>query len=296
MIYFITHKDMDGAACAVVAHMRFKRDKLQIISADYNDIDDILEMYLPLLERSNQIWLADISPSQAFFDRVRSGELKLPPTKFVIIDHHANGTLAIPENRELVNRTYFDTSMCGALLFYTDLVDVEDDLKAPLEEFLAIVDSWDRWLLDSPHRSHAEYMQRAFTFFGFNDFVSKRLHDPVKTLHRFTTLEEGVVYRLGSKEEKYIEGRMKAAQEGTDSDGRTFYWVHAGHATSNVGNALAELEGAEYGAVVNVEYNKIELRSVPGGADVGAIAKSRGGGGHLHASGYPLSKDSPFPG
>jgi uncharacterized protein len=57
---------------------------------------------------------------------------------------------------------------------------------------------------------------------------------------------------------------------------------------SDLGQALA---AAESFAAVRVPgpdgRHKVSLRSAPDGADVGAIAKSLGGGGHRHAASYP---------
>lgn len=99
--------------------------------------------------------------------------------------------------------------------------------------------------------------------------------------------EMDIVNVLAEKSERYISTRVKLSKMATDESGDRFAWTVATREGSKIGQALASLDGAKYGAVWNPERNVIELRSVDD-FNVGALAKTRGGGGHDRAAGHPL--------
>jgi oligoribonuclease NrnB/cAMP/cGMP phosphodiesterase (DHH superfamily) len=265
----ITHTDLDGAACAIVGTIAGFGT---IIHANYDDVDEKIADALDATD--GPVYLADISPQNI-------GDAAW--VRLIIYDHHKNSDF--PARVEAgTARGAFDASKCGARI----LAEAVGVRSLDVARMLNIVEAWDLWLLKSPWREEAERWQRVFSFIGMERFLHRRGADAPDGMGLLACLddeEERLSALLAEHDEAYIASRVRAAVAGIDAEGRSYRWVHASRCTSEIGQQISR--DADYGAVIVIEYGKVELRST-GSCNVGAIARARGGGGHDRAAGYLL--------
>ena len=148
----ITHDDLDGAGCAIV--FKWKYPDIEIQHHDYKTIDAIAEELWRDRSDYDQIFFADISPSEEL------GSLMLDYPKFVIIDHH--------KTREyLAGSPHFDVGTSGTMLSYDFL------WSKPFPKFVRGVNAWDIWDLESPFRSLGKDLNLLFGYYGMDAFVDE---------------------------------------------------------------------------------------------------------------------------
>jgi len=280
-VILLTHGDLDGAACAVVFLCLFVDEIVRVEYHDYKTIDGAV---WDALNSDDEVvvWLADISPSAETLERLQTEA----PHRVTILDHHRNSRWAeIAESCETIGGR-FEDGKCGARIAL-ETIGGQGDL---LERFVDVVETRDLWQNASPLWPDSERLQALFVFLGMERFVercctlyNKEHHDPGQLYGQ----ENQIVDVLAEKSERYISSRVKLHRTATDENGDRFAWTVATREGSKIGQALASMDGARYGAVWNPERNVIELRSVDD-FNVGALAKTRGGGGHDRAAGHPL--------
>jgi len=283
----ITHNDLDGAGCAIM--IKAKYQDVEVVSVGYDKLDEATHAALgrlgvePDIERPGfepdlHVFFTDIAPRRWALELIEAAPWR---DRVTILDHHANNDWAEWSKTTEIPGV-FDDGACGTML--CPLVPGER-----YRHFCAVVDAYDRWLLDSPWRAESEQLQAFFSILGFRRFVDV-VGERLKWGGWAVWPDEAqMLTYMAERDEAYVKSRVAKAMLATDPEGRRFAWVVASRMTSQVGTALASLPGVEYGAVYVVEHSKVELRSIEGGANVGRIAKSRGGGGHDHAAGYPVS-------
>lgn len=294
MIYLLVHKDLDGAACAVLAHYAWHPSTFHVLPVDYSNVDETLLMHWHKMHRDGRgdaVWCVDISPSQKVFDAILSGQLQNLAASLTIIDHHKHGPLADPQNRMAVPRGIYDEDACGCKLMIKALrLQTPPEVEIKLRKFIEIVDAWDRWLLDSKLRPQSEDLQRIYEFYGFTTFVSSRVGH-ADTVDELSEFEQKLCVHLDANEARYAKFRAGKTVVAVDEQERTFGWTVANAQGSAVAKRMFDHhKKVQYAAIIDLEHNKVELRSRPySKVDVGVIAKARGGGGHADAAGYTLS-------
>jgi oligoribonuclease NrnB/cAMP/cGMP phosphodiesterase (DHH superfamily) len=250
------HNDLDGCGCAVVG----ARVGYEIIIPVHHD--EIDAKVTAAVEAGHHVTCADISPKNV---------PREVWNKIAVLDHHQHSTFATMKGVYGVEGRY-DPDRCGTSIFL-----VFSDVK--LSRMSAIIEAWDLWKLDSIYRKESEDWNRLFWFLGFDRFLANRIDSP----EHLNSLERELSSILRERDERYIEERVRAAQ-----DCGAYRVTTAHRCTSEIGHRLAD--GYEYAKVLCHENGTVSLRSI-GAFDVGALAKSRGGGGHAHAAGYPMEND-----
>jgi len=295
---FVTHKDLDGAACAVIAHRVWYSDgALEVFYEDHHGIDDLV---LDLIKKAEageyrQIVVADISPvhsstlTECIGFQNRGG-------KILILDHHANSTFA--QNEGFYELGNLGKGICGARMMfdhYRDVLQNHGELY-PLQVLVQIAETRDLWRKTDAHWPASLRLNKLFLFLGMERFVARCLTDLAeeKEPSLLTMEEETLLEVLEEKDAKYIRKRVAASEREEDDAGHIFRWVICSRLTSEIGNTIMEEHpDADYALMYMPEYSKVEMRSREGGFDVGKLAKTRGGGGHQPASGYPVKPLKP---
>jgi len=285
----LIHTDMDGAACEAIARVWIPGVACK--RCNYSEIDEAVKA--AVAEDWDRIILSDICCSADTLEWLHQrGDLPLQdkPSRVAICDHHANNAWAEYGPDSPTADGFYRAEGCGAEALVWWLT-VEQPTKTPEMEraclkLAEVVGVYDTWKIGHPLRPLSEKFNRLFGFMGYRRFVNRCLFR--LTLRRAHTLEDGevrIAEILEDREERYVKQRLAAAQAAKDEKGRPFRWVCANRHTSAVGHALAK--HFDYAAIWCPEYGTVQLRSEKGAANVGRIARSRGGGGHDHAAGYP---------
>lgn len=258
----ITHDDLDGAGCAIVFRRAYPDIEVQY--HDYKTIDEIASELWDNRSDYDQIFFADISPSEEI------GSIMLKYPKFFIIDHHKTRTY-------LEGSPHFDTERSGTLISYDFLCD------SPYPKFIRGVNAWDMWDLRSPFRSLGEDLNQLFEFYGMEKFVEE-----FKNMRQISGNEKVIIEVLKKLHSDYLREKLDHAKVRIDLEDNRYLHVYIGEKQSGLGNIL-ELDGVpdvEYLECENLNDGVISLYSL--GFDVSVIAKSLGGGGHTRAAGYTI--------
>jgi oligoribonuclease NrnB/cAMP/cGMP phosphodiesterase (DHH superfamily) len=283
----ITHKDVDGAVCAVFLKERYP--DIEIFFCDYDTIDAAVES---LLEDESDVFITDICPSretcQKIDEKVKSGK------KVQLIDHHDT-------KKRLLSKydwAYFDEKACGALLTFKWMLDsylFEGWLVSKIDSMRSLAhatDAWDRWLLKSENRQRGENLNSICQFIGLENFVSVFLEnfeadkdDPffIRLLGYMDTHK----LRMNMS---VIKKQLFDAQPYYDGFGQCFKIIFASNYISELGKMILEdpdHEDLHYIVFADPTNNKVSFRSrEEEDVNVEQIAKRMGGGGHRASSGF----------
>jgi oligoribonuclease NrnB/cAMP/cGMP phosphodiesterase (DHH superfamily) len=298
--YVVTHGDLDGVGAAILSQVAYN-DVTFTFFAEYTTIDNYIASFLTSkkAEKDVELIITDICPSQSVcedLDKV-SEQFKLR-----LFDHH--------KTRQWVEKypwAKFDISKSGTQLFY-EYVLKESAVVNPVrrvdwthwkqaldyKNFVAAVDAWDLWKLDSPHRSRGEGLNALFKFLRMQEFTSIFAKDPdadekepIKTLLHYI-----------NKEKEYIINRAIANCQKNpvlrrDSLGRMYIIIFTTDYVSEVCHAILghpDFEDLQYVVAYSPLAETCSLRTTSPSMDVSNLAKHLGGGGHKDAAGfhYPL--------
>ncbi|RLC85319.1 MAG: hypothetical protein DRJ03_12065 [Chloroflexi bacterium] len=319
----VTHTDLDGAGCAVVFLRAFGgTDKFYTVNHDR--IDSVVRQVLhqdiglsPLtfagpstgqawedIAKAKDahgkivLWITDIAPSVAVMDDLLMLWEKELFDELLVCDHHK--TSAHLCNGETVGGEYNDfvvygDGICGAELVYhyADRKKLLSNLDSRLREFVAAVDAYDLWKLDSPRRERGENLNKLFRLYGIARFADIFCDDPERDKKKESAELIGV---LEANQKKAIAACIRALKQDnasvlTDNCNRKFMYVfnNGDGVTSQLGQAMLDaFEDIDYAAVVS-SNGVVSLRSRKGGTDVSSIAKRHpNGGGHANASGFKI--------
>ncbi|MGI9862705.1 DHHA1 domain-containing protein [Moorella naiadis] len=263
----ITHDDLDGAGCAVLATAAY--DKILVYICNYAAVNDTV---LDVLSGPDEILITDISVSPEIAEKIdRRGSVKL-------FDHHKTAAW--------LNRypwAKVDSSCCGTMHLFNYLSQSHRRLKK-YQDFTAVVNDYDLWLHKDPR---SRQLNRLHYILGPHRFI-KRFSADGRVRFR---PEEKLLLDL--EEEKIREYRaMLAGYEGVDRYGNKYLFVFAERYASELGKFLLE-KHPDYGYVMIINARqyptKVSLRS-RGDVDVAAIAREYGGGGHKAAAGFVVKE------
>jgi oligoribonuclease NrnB/cAMP/cGMP phosphodiesterase (DHH superfamily) len=265
----LTHNDTDGSGCAIMVVSLYPEAPYEF--HDYNSIDDrlneIIQMGIP--DECDGLIMADIASNDQELTEKAAMSVITDGFPVHFYDHH--------EGREYFNEMEgcrHDKEACGTLILAEEL-GVDDDHMA----FAKLVDVWDRFLEDDPDFEHAWHSTLLHNFIGQDEFVGR---GPELD---FDEVDDYIVQRCVAQHDKDVQRAQEGQLRFRDSEGNLFCFVIG--ITAQVAHELYADDDLDYVMSWRPESGTVSLYSKEGKADVSEIAKSRGGGGHVHASGYP---------
>ena len=128
----ITHTDLDGIGCAILAIYFDNFD--YIYSINYNSIDDYIDLIN--LSSENQYIITDLSLSEEQFCRINK------ISNVTIIDHHKSSNYL-----QKYKNQFIDVSKCGTKLFYEKYYK-SINKNSKIDKFVEIVNINDLWLFN----------------------------------------------------------------------------------------------------------------------------------------------------
>ena len=197
---------------------------------------------------------------------------------FIVLDHHASAQadLASVDDRYKV----FTMQQSGATLAW-DYFHASE--PPPFFRYLEDKDLW-RWALRGSAEFTAGLGTVPQTFESWAAIVAKGAEGIEELISRGKAI---VAYKNG-----VVESHVKRAVPCRLATAPLFQGmvVNGSTVASEIGNALAKLQGVDYGLVWTYEHAskafRVSLRSNSDEVDVSLIAKAFGGGGHRRASGF----------
>jgi len=278
--YVLTHTDLDGTGCEIVARLLYDNPVVIRSEADQARVDEAVQGLLARRREGSggYIIIADVCPREETLAALDD------EGGVFIYDHHATAA----------GRCYqypwamIDQTRCGCkIMFEEESKRLERRIDPEVQKFIDAVDAYDRWQLGTSARLAGENLNFLHRFIWHDRMVRRGAQLELDDRERW--LVECFKENIARTAEKVI----KVCKEGVDEDGHRFVAVIADVFTSDVSEAIAQAyPEAEYVLVINPMDGAASIRVRNGQKlDVSKIAKKRGGGGHPEAAGYPSPID-----
>ncbi|KGR79245.1 DHH family phosphoesterase [Ureibacillus manganicus] len=292
MYKLLSHNDLDGVGCGILAKLAFGQD----VTVRYNSISSLnreIEYFLEKDSPETFLFITDLSPNeenehklQQFYEK--TGNVQL-------IDHHKTaqhfdeyqwGYVLVEDD---IGRLTSATS-----LFFEYLVNNNYLTKSTaITEFVELVRQYDTWEWEKNENHKAHSLNSLFYLVSIDEFEETML-ERLQTSDRFDfdEFEKRLLNMEEDKIERYI--RRKRREIVQAKVGNYFAGVvYAESYHSELGNELGkEHPHLDYIAILNMGGKRISFRTIHNHIDVSEIAGHFGGGGHQKASGCNLVEEA----
>lgn len=284
MIKLITHNDLDGVGCYIVAKY-FLEEEIDVSYCSYKNINEITSQVIDNEEKYSQIIITDISVNEYISEKLN----QLRRCKVVLLDHHPTALFLNKYEWAKVEIECDKGKTCGTKLLF-------DQLKVGNENpaicyFVELVRKYDTW----------EWKDK------YNDEIPKQLNDLMYMIGREEFIKD-MVYKTKSNEvlfdnlycklldlrqneiDRYIEKKEKNIVV-KNILGYKAGIVFADNFISELGNKLSGLH-PELDFIAMINQETISYRTIKEDVNLSEIAKVFGGGGHPKASGSQISENN----
>lgn len=296
-IKLLTHCDLDGIGCAILAYLAFGRDNVDVDYCNYDDVDGkIREFYLcGKSEEYDAIYITDISVDEEVAVEIDS--LVKAEQNWKLFDHHAT-SLWLNEYEWCEVRVAYNNGIktSGTELFYDYLFrnrylfDCEDWKLFNIDNFVIMVRDYDTWRWKELKYTgfKCKKLNDLFHIYGrydFIDWVLEHIEKP-NIFPDFSEIDEALLKIKQKEINYYIECKDKQIVEKVDKFGYRYGLVFSDRYASELGNYISEVHPElDYIAMVNMSNGTVSYRTVKEDIDLGGeIAHSHGGGGHRKAA------------
>ncbi|MFC4022251.1 DHH family phosphoesterase [Oceanobacillus longus] len=292
MYRLLSHNDLDGVGCGILAKLAFGKD----IRVRYNSIASLNREVEWFLENGNQdtfLFITDLSVNEE--NEKNLEEFYQAGGKVQFLDHHKTAlhfneyewghVVVEDEEGKLTSATS---------LFYEYLVG-KKLLKATeaLTEFVDHVRQYDTWEWEKNENQTARQLNALFFLVSIEEFEDIMLERLQKSDHfYFDDFEKKILGMEDHKIDRYI--RRKKRQLVQTKIGEHYAGiVYAESYHSELGNELGkEYPHLDYIVILNMGGKRAGFRTIHDHVDVSEVAGRFSGGGHAKASGCSLNNDA----
>jgi oligoribonuclease NrnB/cAMP/cGMP phosphodiesterase (DHH superfamily) len=269
----------DGLASAIV--LKLALPHLKVTHVNYHTPE--LECLMPEPGMIFCDFCPPESRAQDFFDQGA-----------VVLDHHRTVKNIVQKFQAAGLGAFGDESrdpgVSGAVLAYRHVYrPLLGEGPQDLQDFVTKVGVRDTWRRDSPFWAEAQKQHLLFSFFTKDEWMppgeTPRYPPNLPNKSLGDVLQDHLEAKIQSQAKKSIQIKV----------GRYTFCLMPSLSTSDVVEYLGPSVDALFGFAYDREEIRVSCRS-HSGFDVGALAKSLGGGGHTQASGFsiPKSEVSPY--
>ncbi|WP_064093211.1 DHH family phosphoesterase [Rossellomorea aquimaris] len=302
MFQLITHNDLDGVACGILAKLAFK-EKVKVKYSSITNVDGFIEKFLKKSPKKQFLIITDLVPSSEVVEKIVTYHQK--QGKIQLIDHHKSGEYLNKHKWARIKVENDDGQLTAAAsLFYQYLV--EQNWLTPtnaLSEFIELVRLYDTWDWERQNQEKAKKLNDLLyldTIDIFEKKMLKRLSEHQAQFY-FDEFEKKYLQVEEGKKERYIHRKKREVIQLSVHD-HCIGIVYAETYQSELGNEIGkDFPHLDYIALVNLGSRRIALRTIHDSVDVSEIASMFQGGGHPKAAGcvltpeaYEIFIDKPF--
>ncbi len=285
-VFLITHKNcLDGSACAVVLSTIFKN--LKIFFTHQNSVSFIFNKINEKVEKEDLVILADVCCDQNFFLKM-SRLLKEKQVFIKVYEHHESTKwlekMNMKKNPGDVEILYDKARSASKILFDHFLSSYRNLEK--YKDFIELVNDRDLWLGKNPLAVSLAHLHQIY---GDKAFVNRFLKNPFLD---FTDKETILLEYQKKKEAKKNNILLSRMIFKTNEEGFKYGLVYGEGSGSDLLNEAIKRFGLEYAILVNLNMQRVSLRS-KGNFDCAQFSSRYGGGGHKRASGFLLNDFKP---
>ena len=292
MYKLLSHNDLDGVGCGILAKLAF-HDQVKVRYNSIASLDREIEYFLDNNQQDTFLFITDLSPNEKIEKRLNdyynaTGNVQL-------LDHHKTAhhlneyewgkVLIEDENGYLTSAT----SLFYQYLITQGLIEKTNSIT----EFVELVRQYDTWEWEKNENHQAHRLNTLFYLVSIEEFEEKML-ERLKSSEQFDfdEFEKKILNMEEEKIKRYI--RRKKRELVQTAMGEFFNGVvYAESYHSELGNELGkENAHLDFIAILNMGGKKISFRTIHDHIDVSAIAGEFGGGGHQKAAGCSLTDEA----
>ncbi|MRX71498.1 oligoribonuclease [Bacillus lacus] len=292
MYRLLTHNDLDGVGCGILAKCAFKDD----VTIRYNSISGLnreVEWFLEHGDKEEQLFITDLSVNEENESRLNlfteeGGSVNL-------IDHHKTSLHLNEHSWGNVTVKYPDERLTSATSLFYDYLTEEELLQpsSAIKEFVELVRQYDTWEWEKNENRAAKRLNDLFYLISIDEFEEKmvsRLSSEESFF--FDDFEEKILEMEEKKIERYLRRKKREIVQ-TQIGGHVAGVVYAESYHSELGNELGKVHPhLDYIAILNIGGRRMGFRTIHDSVDVSEVAGQFGGGGHAKASGSSLTAEA----
>ncbi|ADF40579.1 oligoribonuclease [Priestia megaterium] len=292
MYKLLSHTDLDGVGCGVLAKLAFG-DRIKIRYNSIASLNREVEWFLENEERNTHLFITDLSVNEE--NEKRLEEFYQTGGKVQLLDHHKTalhfneyewGHVVVEDNE--------GSLASGTSLFYEYLIENElIQTSNAVDEFVELVRQYDTWEWEKNNNQEAHRLNALFFLISIDEFEEKMVNRLQNSDHFFfDEFEQKILDMEEDKVERYIRRKRRELVQ-TSIDDYLAGIVYAESYHSELGNELGkEYPHLDYIAMLNMGGKRISLRTIHDHVDVSEVAGHYGGGGHAKAAGCSLTNEA----
>ena len=279
----ITHNDLDGISCAILAMKSFKHIK-KVVYCTYDQINKIVEKLIVTREfmEYEKVFITDISISNELTSRIEF----LNIDNLLLFDYHQTALHLNQFDWCNVHKTLNNKRTCGTELFYQYLLETKALMPCKAEKrYVDYVCAYDNYLKLSEDFKNGDNLNKYFKILGrenYIDFVLKTNGEIKQSEKHIIDLFDSLIMRyVAEKEQSILLMPYRDKKIGV---------VFADQHTNYIADVCCRNKPIDYIVIINLSRETMSLRTIYDHIDVGVIAKTYfKGGGHPKAAGAPLN-------
>lgn len=292
MYKLLTHNDLDGVSCGILARLAFGK-KVQIRYNAVGGLDREVAFFLKNDDPDTFLYITDLSVNEeneealeAFYQA--GGKVKL-------LDHHKT---ALHFNRYEWGHVEVEGESgklkSAASIFYEYLI--EEGLlerRAIISDYIELVRQYDTWEWEKQNNQSARRLNALFYLLSTENFEEKMLERLSEDGHfYYDDFEKAILKMEDEKITRYIRRKRRELVQ-LRVGGLFAGVVHAESYHSELGSVLGkEYPHLDYIAILNMGGRRAGFRTIHDHIDVSEVASQFGGGGHAKASGCILTDEA----
>ncbi|MDD9792796.1 DHH family phosphoesterase [Priestia megaterium] len=292
MYKLLSHTDLDGVGCGVLAKLAFG-DRIKIRYNSIASLNREVEWFLENEERNTHLFITDLSVNEE--NEKRLEEFYQTGGKVQLLDHHKTalhfneyewGHVVVEDNE--------GNLASGTSLFYEYLIENElIQTSNAVDEFVELVRQYDTWEWEKNNNQEAHRLNALFFLISIDEFEEKMVNRLQNSDHFFfDEFEQKILDMEEDKVERYIRRKRRELVQTSIGDYLAGI-VYAESYHSELGNELGkEYPHLDYIAMLNMGGKRISLRTIHDHVDVSKVAGHYGGGGHAKAAGCSLTNEA----
>ncbi|MGM0852758.1 MAG: DHH family phosphoesterase [Bacillota bacterium] len=292
MYKLLSHNDLDGVGCGILAKLSFGEQ----VKVRYNSISGLnreVEWFLENEGKDTSLLITDLSVSEE--NEKRLEEFFRAGGKVKLIDHHKTALRyndykwghVVVEDEE--GKLTSATSLLYEYLISHQLMEPTDAIA----EFVELVRQYDTWEWEKNENYHAQRLNALFFLISIDEFEEKMISRLQTSDHfHFDEFETKILDMEEKKIDRYIRRKRRELVQ-TETGGLFAGVVYAESYHSELGNELGkENPHLDYIAILNIGGKRMGFRTIHDHIDVSEVAAQFGGGGHAKAAGCTLTEDA----
>jgi oligoribonuclease NrnB/cAMP/cGMP phosphodiesterase (DHH superfamily) len=291
MYKLITHNDLDGLGCAILAKLAFKNDiEIEYCSSPNDVAEKLFYAYeYKKIYNYNKVYITDCSiPS----DKKELFALIEKHKNVSLFDHHktAVGLNEFPWAKVSVENEKGNLT-CGTELWHDFLI--KKGMITPRPYFVEQVRLYDTWDWSKQNSQLPKYLNDVVYILGISNFVDTFTDRLKKTdINELTIFNQSERELLNHEQDtinKFVENKTKSAKRIVVNN-QSIAVSFADRYQSVLGNKLCHMNNdSDMAIMFNLDDGFVSLRS--SGIDTTPFAIAFNGGGHQQASGGRISEE-----